>query len=123
MAFSAAAHAAPPANVTGSWTLLTDTVYTTLDITGQGASGAPGASECRMIDGTLAGVAPIRGYYCPKSGRIHFLHNNLFTNATVRTFTGNVSQEASGVMHMAGTFHVLASVFGELGEYPFAADK
>jgi hypothetical protein len=122
LALASVASAAPPTLVTGPWTILTDKVYTTLDITSQGGAGAPGSSECRVINGNFSG-APIRGFYCPRSGRIHFLHNNMHTNDTVRTFTGAVSQDANGVMHMAGTFNVLAAVFGDHGEYPFSASK
>lgn len=81
-AFSSAALAAPPANIVGSWTILVDQSYTTLDITAQGGAGAPGAAECRVILGNL-GIAPVRGHYCPKSGRIHFLHNNLSSGVTI----------------------------------------
>jgi len=122
LALTSGAMAAPPANVVGSWVILADQTYTTLDISNQGGPGAPGAVECRVILGTI-GVAPIRGHYCPKSGRIHFLHNNLSSGATMRTFTGSVSQDASGAMHMAGTFNVLAAAFGNYGEYPFSANK
>ena len=121
-AFTSAALAAPPANIVGSWTILVDQSYTTLDVTAQGGPGAPGAIECRVILGNL-GVAPVRGYYCPKSGRIHFLHNNLSSGVTMRTFAGSVSQDASAAMHMAGTFNVLAAAFGNYGEYPFSANK
>lgn len=122
LALTSAAMAAPPPNVVGSWVILTDQTYTTLDITNQGGPGAPGATECRVILGTL-GIAPVRGYYCPESGHIHFLHNNVSTKATVRTFTGSVSQDTSGAMHMAGTFNVLNAAFGNYGEYPFSANK
>jgi hypothetical protein len=120
--FTSAAFAAPPANIVGSWTILVDQSYTTLDITAQGGAGAPGASKCRVILGNL-GIAPVRGHYCPQSGRVHFLHNNLSSGATMRTFTGSVSQDASAAMHMAGTFNVLAVAFGDYGEYPFSANK
>ena len=119
--FTSAALAAPPANIVGTWTILVDQSYTTLDISNQGGPGAPGAAQCRVILGTL-GVAPVRGHYCPASGRLHFLHNNLSTGATVRTFTGSVSQDANGA-HMAGTFNVVNAAFGNYGEYPFSANK
>ena len=119
---SAAVSAAPPANIAGSWVILTDQTYTTLDIT-QGGPGAPGASKCRVIIGSI-GIAPIRGFYCPDSGHIHFLHNNVSTGATVRTFTGSVSAATSSApAQMAGTFNVLAAVFADYGEYPFSATK
>lgn len=122
LSIGSAAIAAPPTHVMGNWIIHTGDDYTTLDITNQGASGAPGASQCRVILGSL-GIAPVRGFYCPGSGRIHFLHNNLSTNVTVRTFTGSVTEDANGVMHMAGSLNVLAHAFGDLGEYPFSATK
>jgi len=114
--------AAPPASAVGVWNLLTDRGYATLDISAQGGAGAPGASECRHINGKL-GIADVRGWYCPSSGRIHFLHYNFTTNAPVRTFTGAVSVDANGAMHMAGTLTVLAIAFGDLGEQPFSANR
>jgi hypothetical protein len=116
------ASAAPPASVRGSWVILIDQTYATLDID-QGGPGAPGAALCRVIVGSLD-IAPIRGFYCPDSGRIHFLHNNVSTGATVRTFTGSVTDAtASAPAQMTGTFNVLAAAFGDYGEYPFSATK
>jgi len=121
-AVASSAAAAPPESVRGAWTILTGDTYTTLDITAQGGAGAPGASVCRHINGAI-GIADIRGFYCPESGRIHFVHHNYSTDAPVRTFTGTASVDQNGVMHMAGTYYVLAIAFGDLGEYPFSADK
>jgi hypothetical protein len=122
LGFAGAAAAAPPESVRGVWTILTTGGYTTLDISAQGGPGAPGADECRHINGFI-GIADIRGWYCPESGQIHFLHYNYSTNAPVRTFSGAVSVDESGAMHMAGTYTVLAIAFGDLGEYPFSANK
>lgn len=122
LAVATTASAAPPESVLGVWNILTDRGYTMLDISAQGAAGAPGASECRHISGQIS-IADIRGWYCPKSGRIHFLHYNYTTNAPVRTFTGSVSVDANGAMHMAGSLSVLAIAFGDLGEQPFSANK
>ena len=117
------ASAAPPASVRGSWVILADQTYTTLDIATQGGPGAPGARLCRVINGSI-GIAPIRGIYCPDSGHIHFLHNNLSSGKTVRTFTGAVTDaSASAPAQMTGTFHVLYAAFGDYGEYPFSATK
>ncbi|MBB6094740.1 hypothetical protein HNQ60_003627 [Povalibacter uvarum] len=123
LALSGTAAAAPPATVTGSWSILIDQNYTTLDITNQGGGGGPGGSTCRVILGYL-GIAPITGYYCPPTGELHFLHNNVSTGATVRTFSGSVTA-ATGVApaHMAGTFKVVNVAFGPYGEYPFSASK
>jgi hypothetical protein len=119
---AAPASAAPPESVRGAWVMLTGNSYTTLEISAQGAAGAPGASECRHINGFID-IADIRGFYCPRSGRIHFVHYNYSTDAPVRTFTGAVSVDERGAMHMAGTYHVLAIAFGNLGEYPFSANR
>lgn len=121
-AFTSVASAAPPSNITGSWSILTGDTYTTLEIAAQGSAGAPGASECHHISGRID-IADIRGFYCSSSGRIHFVHYNFTTKAPVRTFTGAVSVDQNGAMHMAGTYNVLAIAFGDLGEYPFSANK
>lgn|SRR5262245_30084290 len=114
---STAAEATPPATVVGTWSLVIDHVPATLDITNQ---GGPGQGTCRIILGTL-GVAPIRGIYCPPTGHIHILHNNLGTGATVRTFTGAVSDATpNSPAEMSGTVHVVNVAFGPFGEYPFA---
>lgn len=114
--------AAPPESVRGVWDILTNNGYTTLDISAQGGAGAPGASECRHINGFID-IAEIRGFYCPRSGRIHFIHYNYTTDVPVRTFTGAVSVDEGGAMHMAGTYNVLAIAFGNLGEHPFSAHR
>ena len=69
------------------------------------------------------GIADIRGWYCPSTGRIHFLHTNAENkDFVVRVFTGNVSDTVSGQpLHMAGIATVLISPFGDLGEYNFSA--
>ena len=75
---------------------------------------------CRVILGTI-GIAPIRGYYCPSTGDLHFLHNNVASGVTVRTFTGSVTASiGANPAHMAGTFNVLNVAFGPFGEYPFS---
>jgi hypothetical protein len=122
LGFAASASAAPPESVRGVWSILTNGGYATLDIATQGGPGAPGASECRHIDGTI-NIADIRGWYCPKSGRIHFIHYNFTSHVPVRTFTGNVSVDENGAMHMAGVNTVLAIAFGDLGEQPFSASR
>jgi hypothetical protein len=118
-----AAFAAPPARVVGTWQVQLENELETLVITSQGGPGAPGASVCRSVVGTI-GIAPVRGYYCPGSGRIHFLHNNLSSGKTVRDFTGIVAEdEATNAVSMAGTFNIVYAAFGEFGEYPFSATK
>lgn len=117
---SMTASAAPPAAITGSWSVLIDQTYETLDITNQ---GGPALGPCRTIIGSL-GIAPVRGYYCVNSGQFHLLHNNVATNATVRTFTGIVSEDvAAGTMHLAGSVHVVNIAFGPFGEFPLSGNK
>jgi hypothetical protein len=66
----------------------------------------------------------VRGTYCPESGQFFLLHNNLSTGKTVRTFSGVAAEDVvSGDMQIAGTFQILISAFGDLGEYPFSATK
>lgn len=116
--------AAPPANLAGTtWTVQVNRDSEQLVITNQGGPGAPGSAVCRVIIGTI-GIAPIRGWYCPSTGRIHFRHNNLSSGATMRVFTGNVSDEVVGQrLYMGGTAAIEASAIGDLGEVNFAAIK
>ena len=119
------ASAERPANLAGTtWILQTNTDAVQLVITTQSGPGAPGADTCRHINGDIGNVAHIRGFYCPLSGRIHFVHRNLGSGDAVRVFTGNVSDEVTGqTLHMAGTMTVLAIAFGDLGEYNFSATQ
>lgn len=119
------ASAERPANLAGTtWTLQTNRDPVQLVITTQGGPGAPGAASCRHINGDIGNVAHIRGWYCPVTGRIHFVHRNAGSGNAVRIFTGNVSDEVAGQpLYMAGTMTVLASVFGDLGEYGFSATQ
>lgn len=112
--------ATPPATAVGTWLILVDQTHTTLDITNQGGPGAPGSTVCRVILGTI-GIAPVRGTYCPDSGHIEILHNNLSSGVTVRTFSGSLSDAtATDPAHMAGTMQVMNTAFGPFGEYPFS---
>lgn len=117
------ASAARPANIANTtWTLQTNQEVVTLLITTQGGPGAPGAATCRTINGDIGNVAHIRGWYCPVTGRIHFVHRNLGSGDAVRIFTGNISDVVTGQpLFMGGTMTVLISAFGDLGEYNFAA--
>jgi hypothetical protein len=114
--------AAPPPNLAGTtWDLLSNRATEQLVIITQGGAGAPGAATCRTIDGTL-GIAPVRGWYCPATGRIHFKHNNVATGTTVRVYVGNVSDQIVGQpLFMGGTVMVDDAAFGDLGEFNFAA--
>ena len=119
------AQAQRPPNLAGTtWTLQTNRDTVQLVITSQGGPGAPGAATCRHINGDIGHVAHIRGWYCPSSGRIHFVHRNFDSGDAVRVFTGNVSDEVIGQpLYMSGTMTVLAIAFGDLGEYNFAATR
>jgi hypothetical protein len=112
-----------PVNIANTyWTLQTNTEVVQLFIDTQGGPGAPGAATCRHIAGDIGTVAHIRGWYCPATGRIHFVHRNLDSGDAVRIFTGNVSDLVPGQpLQMAGTMTVLISAFGDLGEYNFSA--
>jgi hypothetical protein len=119
------AYAQRPANIANTtWTLQTNRSSVQLVITSQGGPGAPGAATCRHISGEIGNVAHVRGWYCPSTGRIHFVHRNLGSGDAVRVFTGSVSDDATGqTLHMAGTMTVLISAFGDLGEYNFSATR
>ena len=127
LAASGAASAAPPANLGNTtWTLQTNQDSTQLVITTQDGPGAPGAATCRTINGELgiapAPAIPIRGWYCPSTGRIHFLHKNLNNGNAVRAFTGNLSDEVvDQPLYMAETMMVEDAAHGDLGEFNFSA--
>lgn len=116
------ASAAPPANLAGTtWTVQVNRDSEQLVITAQGGPGAPGSAVCRVLVGTI-GVAPVRGWYCPSTGRIHLRHNNLNSGYTMRVFSGNVSDEVIGQrQYMGGTVAIENAAFGDLGERNFAA--
>lgn len=124
LASTAPAHAAPPASLAAStWTLQANRSTEQLVITHQGGPGAPGARACRLLIGTL-GVAPVRGWYCPSTGRVHLLHQNLGSGETVRVFTGQVSDEIVGQpLYIGGTVAIDNAAFGDLGESNFAATR
>jgi hypothetical protein len=121
------ASAERPANLAGTtWTLQANRDVLQLVINTQGGAGAPGAATCRPIDGTINTTPDIRirGWYCPSSGRIHFVHRNLTSGDAMRVFTGNVSDDVIGQpLHMAGTMTVLYAAFDDLGEYNFSATR
>lgn len=104
-----------------NWTLQINGEIVNLVITSQGGPGAPGAATCRHINGDIGNVAQIRGWYCPSTRRIHFVHRNEGSGDAVRVFTGNLSDDVAGQpLYMAGTVTVLISAFGNLGEYNFS---
>ena len=125
------AFAERPANLAGTtWTVQTNRDPVQLVIETQGGPGAPGAATCRTINGHFNLTPPeigVRGWYCPSTGRIHFVHRNLNTSDAVRVFTGNVSDNVIGQpLYMAGTMTVLIATLADhadLGEYNFSAVK
>lgn len=124
------AFAQRPVNVAHTtWTVQTNQGAATLFIGAQGLADAPGSAQCQSFTGRFNSIQPeieVNGWYCPGTGRIHFLHHNAGTGRVVRVFTGNVSDEVPGQrVVMAGTATVLVSVaaFGDLGEYNFAATR
>jgi hypothetical protein len=123
-AAAAGVQAVPPANIAGStWNIQINRATDTLVINTQAGPGAPGNATCRAINGTL-GIAPVRGWYCPDTGRIHFHHRNLSNATTMRAFTGNLSDQLAGSPNlMAGTVMVMNAAFGDLGEYNFSATE
>lgn len=122
-----AAQAVRPENLANTtWTLQANHDVLQLFIDTQSGPGAPGAATCRHISGTINTTPDIqvRGWYCPLSGRIHLVHRHLRSGDAMRVFTGNVSDDVPGQpLYMAGTMTVLATAFGDLGEYNFAATR
>ncbi len=102
-----------PTSVVGNWNVRANNSVGVLSITFQAAAG-----QCRQISGAIFGN-PIQGFYCPASGRIHFLRKNAATNDTIQDYTANLSQDA-GIDYMGGTF---ASDGGAYGEYNFFGSK
>lgn len=124
LGFSAGqADAAPwPASVVGVWQGFANTSAVTLRVSTQGAAGA-----CRAITGTLTDVGPggqsnpVRGFYCPSTGRFSFLRNNATTGRTFQVYSGNLS-DAGRTLQMSGIFAEEHQA-GALGEYSFYATK
>jgi hypothetical protein len=120
------ASAAPPENLAGTtWTVQINRGIEQLVITAQGGAGAPGAAKCRALIGTI-GIAPVRGWYCPDTGRFSLLHKNLDSGVTMRVFSGHVSDEVVGQpLYLGGTVavHYPVPAFGDLGEVNFSGVK
>lgn len=114
--------AAPPASVARTtWTVQANQGSEQLVIETQTGPGAPGNETCRGISGKI-GIAPIDGWYCPGSGKIHILHQNLHSRLTMRVFTGNVSDEIVGQpLYIGGAMLTDYAAFGSLGESNFSA--
>jgi hypothetical protein len=116
------AHAAPLANVSGVWNIVGNQHAGAL-ILAQGVGGV-----CKPIAGTIYPGSlnhPVKGYYCPSTGRIAFKRNNA-QGVTIQTWVGNVSDDVVGSPdRMGGTFHALDTPAGAgvLGEYHFQGIK
>jgi len=106
-----------PMSVVGTYSVLGNQHAGTLRITSQGASGL-----CRRIVGSIYNYEPIEGFYCPYSGRIHFVRKSAANNDTTQVWTGNLSQ-AGPVLRVGGTFTAVNAAGGSLGEYNFNASK
>ncbi|MCI0465742.1 MAG: hypothetical protein L0Y57_01860 [Beijerinckiaceae bacterium] len=102
-----------PSSAVGNWTILANNLLGSLQIASQGASG-----DCKAITGTVFG-SPIKGFYCPLSGRISFLRKNAGTNDTFQVYTGSLSSPGTAI-RMGGVF---ANFSGLLGEFNFSASK
>lgn len=114
------ATAAPPASVTGTWSVIGNQTAGPLNIT-QGVA----ATQCKPIQGTIYTNQPVMGYYCPATGRIAFLRKNT-SGVVIQAWVGNVGSVAPNQPNrMGGTFHALdiAGGGGELGEYNFQGQK
>jgi len=105
-----------PGSVVGNWSVIGNQSPGVLSITFQDAAGL-----CRRITGTIYGD-PLEGFYCPFSGRIHFVRKSAATNDTSQAWTGNLSQ-AADVLRIGGTFTSVNASGGSLGEYNFSASK
>jgi hypothetical protein len=111
--------AAPPASIAGVWTLTVDQNLEMLEL----AQGGPALGPCPPVTGKI-GIATVRGFYCPASGRLYFHHSNFTTDVTVRTFDGVVTAAANGLpMQVAGKVTVVNTVFAPHGDYPFSGSR
>lgn len=110
---SQAASAGFLASVVGTWNVRANQSVGTMNITFQSATGA-----CRKISGDILGL-PMVGFYCPATGRIQFLRNNL-VRTTFQVYSANLSFTSASTNYMSGSF---SSFDTSLGEYSFYASK
>jgi hypothetical protein len=102
-----------PPSVVGTWTVTANHSNGTLLITSESSVG-----DCRFISGDVFSN-PMHGFYCPQSGRIHFLRT--VSGATIQDYTGNLSQALAGLpLLMTGIWD---SDGGSFGEYNWSASK
>jgi hypothetical protein len=119
-----AAHALPPENIANTtWTLRVDGgADEVLFIDTQHGPGAPGNAVCRAIHGNLPADVPVRGWYCPSTGRFHLLHENKDSRLVMRAFLGTLTDPGNGQpMRIEGAAVIDNSNFGDLGEVKFKA--
>ena len=108
-----------PASVVGTWTAQVADKTLAITISDQAARGA-----CRVIVGTVAAdsaagaAVPLRGFYCPGSGRIHFVRIDPATGTADQDFSAIVVNAATSP-RMDGT----AAVAGRGGHAAFAAQR
>jgi hypothetical protein len=106
-----------PVSVVGTWASLADEFVGKIQITSQLPTG-----DCRSITGsytdpTSSGPNTIQGFYCPFSGRIHFLRYVHGTTKTFQAWSGNLSRVGvnPNQISMGGTFASDLNSFGEYG--------
>jgi hypothetical protein len=122
LVWASIANSAPLPNVIGTWSIVGNQHVGSLRISSQ-----TGPLPCQAIDGTIyPGTSvshPVRGYYCPATGRIAFARKNT-AGVVIQTWIGNVS-DAGTPNRMGGTFHALDTAAGSgiLGEYHFQGQK
>jgi len=107
-----------PVSVVGTWASLADETVGTIQITSQLNPNL----LCRSITGfytdqTSGGPNTIQGFYCPFSGRIHFLRFIHGTRITFQAWSGNLSRVGVNPkqISMGGTFSSDLNSFGEYG--------
>jgi hypothetical protein len=111
-----------PSSVVGTWHAVADQSSLTITISSQAATG-----KCRQIAGTIVdntgggATSNLLGFYCPTSGRFHFVRNDAASRVTYQDYSGNVSDNGRR-LYMGGIF---AEVFtpANVGEYSFLASK
>ena len=111
-----------PSSVVGTWHAVADQSSLTITISSQAATG-----KCRQIAGTIVdntgggAKSNLLGFYCPTSGRFHFVRNDPASRVTYQDYSGNVSDNGRR-LYMGGIF---AEVFtaAVVGEYSFMASK
>ncbi|MBD2439122.1 hypothetical protein [Nostoc sp. FACHB-110] len=100
-----------PTSVVGNWSVNANNSTGTLSITTQATTG-----NCRSIRGSIFGNPITKGFYCPFSGRLHFIRD--VNNSAFQVYNANVSQNAT-TLRIGGLF----SDYAQPGEYSFFGSK